>query len=255
MSELSSVQPDGTPCWIDLGIHDLDRAREFYGALFGWEFQTGPAEAGYYTMCTLRGRQVAALAPNQDPDASEFWWNVYFATADCDGHAKAVVEAGGEVVLPPMDVMDAGRMALVRDAVGAQFGLWQGRAHIGAEIVNEPGALLRNDLITPDPERAREFYRRVFGYTLDANPDMPELDFTFLRRPDGHEIGGIVGAPEATSSAWNVLFQVEDADAAAEAARGAGATVLRVEDNPYARLATLRDPFGAELVVGSHRAG
>jgi hypothetical protein len=43
-------------------------------------------------------------------------------------------------------------MAIVRDPVGAQFGLWQGRAHIGAEIVNEPGSLVRNDLVTPTPE-------------------------------------------------------------------------------------------------------
>lgn len=77
MSELTTKQPAGTPTWIDLGIPDLDRAMTFYGALFGWEFDVGPAEFGHYTQCLLRGRPVAAIRPNPDPDATDFWWNVY----------------------------------------------------------------------------------------------------------------------------------------------------------------------------------
>ena len=57
-----------TPTWIDLGIPDLDRAMTFYGALFGWEFDVGPAEFGHYTQCLLRGRPVAAIRQNPDPD-------------------------------------------------------------------------------------------------------------------------------------------------------------------------------------------
>ena len=86
-------QLDGTPTWIDLGIPDLDRAMDFYGALFGWQFEVGPAEFGRYTTAYLRGRRVAALAPNTDPDAAAFWWNVYLATADCDATTAAVQAA------------------------------------------------------------------------------------------------------------------------------------------------------------------
>ena len=73
-----------------------------------------------------------------------------------------------------MDVTDVGRMAVVRDPVGAQFGLWQGRTHIGCEIVNEPDSLLRNDLVTPTPGPARDFYPAVFDFTLD-NDDMAAI--------------------------------------------------------------------------------
>ena len=100
--------------------------------------------------------------------------------------------------MEPMDVMGQGRMAIARDPVGAQFGLWQGAAHIGCEVVNEPGALVRNDLVTATPEPARTFYASVFDFTLDGNPDLPAFDFTFLRRPDGHEIGGIMGVAGRT---------------------------------------------------------
>lgn len=249
MSVVTANQPDGTPTWVDLGIPDLDRATAFYGALFGWDFEVGSPEAGHYTICLLRGRPAAALVPNHDPQATAFWWNVYLATEDCDRTAERVTAAGGTLLVPPMDVMDQGRMAIARDPVGAQFGLWQGRAHLGCELVNEPGALVRNDLVTPDPASAREFYAAVFDFTLDGNADLPELDFTFLRRPDGHEIGGIMGSPGAGASAWNTTFEVSDTDEVIRRAVAAGGKAGEPQDMVYGRIATLTDPFGAEFAV------
>ena len=242
-------QPDGTPTWIDLGIPDLDLAMEFYGGLFGWQFDVGPVEFGRYTTAYLRGRRVAALAPNTDPDAAAFWWNVYLATADCDATAAAVQAAGGTVVNPPADVLDQGRMAIVKDPTGGQFGLWQGRAHIGCELVNEPNTLVRNDLVTDQPEVARRFYAAVFGFTLDGNPDLPDFDFTFLRRPDGHEVGGIMGVPQGSGSSWSTTFEVDDTDAALQRAAAAGGTAGEVQDMIYGRFAQVTDPFGVEFSV------
>ncbi len=199
MSAVTTNQPLGTPTWIDLGIPDLDRAMAFYGSVFGWEFDVGPEEYGRYTMCLLGGKKVAALMPNPDENATEFWWNVYLATDDLDATVARSAAAGGTLLMEPMDIADQGRMAMVRDPAGAQFGLWQGRAHVGCELVNEPNTLLRNDLVTPNPGPAREFYAAVFDFTLDGNADLPGMDFTFLRRPDGHEIGGIVGDAAARS--------------------------------------------------------
>jgi uncharacterized protein len=255
MSEVTANQPNGTPTWIDLGIPDLDRAMEFYGAVFGWEFDVGPEESGRYTTCLVRGKPVAAIMPNPDPAATDFWWNVYLATDDCAGTAKRVVDAGGTLVQAPMEVMDQGTMAIATDPVGAQFGLWQGRALVGAQLVNEPGALLRNDLVTPTPEPARAFYAAVFDFTLDSNPDMPDFDFTFLRRPDGHEIGGIMGLPDAPSSRWGTLFEVADADAAVARATAAGGAADGPTDMLYGRMAEITDPFGTRFSIGSRLTG
>lgn len=251
MSAVTTNQPLGTTTWIDLGIPDLDKAMSFYGALFGWEFDVGPEEYGRYTMCLLRGKKVAAMMPNPDAAATEFWWNVYLATDDLDATVLRANDAGGTMLAEPMDVMDQGRMAIMRDPAGAQFGLWQGQAHVGCELVNEPGTLLRNDLVTPNPGPARDFYAAVFGFTLDGNEDLPGVDFTFLRRPDGHEIGGIMGVPSAPSSSWGTLFQVEDADAAVAAARANGGTAADAEDMQYGRMAEVTDPFGVVFTVGA----
>jgi predicted enzyme related to lactoylglutathione lyase len=247
MSEVTHRQPLGTPTWIDLGIPDLAIARDFYGALFGWEFADSGAEAGHYTMCLLRGRPVAALAPTS-ADESAHWWNVYLATDDCDATVARITAAGGRLVLPTTDVPGQGRMAIAIDPVGGQFGLWQAGGHVGCALVNEPGTLIRNDLVTADPEPARRFYAEVFDFTLDGNPDLPEWDFTFLRRPDGHEIGGIMGVPEA-APLWQTTFEVADTDAALEQAREHGGRVGVPEDFVYGRMAQVTDPFGAEFSV------
>jgi predicted enzyme related to lactoylglutathione lyase len=204
-------------------------------------------------MCLLRGKPVAALTPTE-PSGS-YWWNVYFAIDDCDRTARRITEAGGTLVLEPMDVMSQGRMAMAIDPVGAQFGLWQGGDHVGCAIVNEPNALIRNDLVTPDPAPARAFYAKVFDFTLDANRDLPDADFTFLRRPDGHEIGGIAGVTAAPRSRWTTMFEVEDADTTAKAALAAGGTAEDPQDNIYARMAKITDPFGTEFIVGSRPKG
>jgi uncharacterized protein len=250
MPEVHENQPEGTPTWMDLGVPDLDRAMEFYGSVFGWEFDVGPEEYGRYTTCLLKGRRVAAMSPQFDPSAGVFW-NVYLATDDCDRTVEKAREAGGTVLVEPMDVMDQGRMAVVSDPVGAQFGLWQGRDHIGCEVVNEPGALVRNDLITPTPAPARAFYAEVFDFTLDSNPDLPEFDFTFLRRPDGHEIGGILGDPAAVTASWGTLFEVEDTDATVARVIAAGGTSTPPSDFVYGRIAEVTDPFGARFSIGS----
>ena len=244
--DVDTNQPLGTPTWLDLGIPDLDRALQFYGALFGWEFEIGPEETGRYTMCFLRGRRVAAISAMHDP--ARVFWNVYLATDDCDRSAERARAAGGTLLMEPMDVMDQGRMAIVRDPVGAQFGLWEGRAHTGAQVVNEPGALVRNDLVTPDPGPARDFYAAVFDFSLEGNPQMPQADFTFLRRPDGHEVGGIMGAPGSTS-AWSTTFEVAGTDEAVQRALDAGGRSDGAKDFLYGRLATITDPFGAEFSI------
>ncbi|MFI6869043.1 VOC family protein [Nocardia sp. NPDC050406] len=245
--ELTQAPPNGTPSWVDLGIPDLERAMEFYGAVFGWEFEEGPAETGRYTMCLVRGKPVAAMMPNPDPDASEFWWSVYFATDDCDGTAKRITDAGGQVPMEPMDVMDKGRMAIAFDTTGGQFGLWQGRAHIGAEIVNEPGSIVWNELFTARPEPARDFYVAVFDHTPEP---LPEFDFTVLHRPDERPIGGIQAEPSAPKSRWVTYFEIEDVDAALRRATEAGGGVsLAAEDTPFGRIAGIRDPFGAEFRI------
>ncbi|HEY2063048.1 MAG TPA: VOC family protein [Amycolatopsis sp.] len=238
MSSVDRNQPLGTPTWVDLAVPDLERAREFYGRVFGWEFDGGD--------CLLRGLPVAGLrvaSPNSPG------WDVHLATEDVDATAAAVTAAGGTLLTEPHDVTGRGRSAFALDPSGARFGLWHGRGFPGCRLVNEPDTLVRNDLLTPGAAKARDFYCAVFGFTLDGNQDLPGADFTFLRRPDGHEIGGIFAAPDATVSSWATTFEVADADATVAKAVAAGGTAQPAAPTPYGRMAAITDPFGTEFTA------
>ncbi|WUI03084.1 VOC family protein [Spirillospora sp. NBC_00431] len=258
MTHVTSNPPEGTPTWLDIGVPDLDRAKTFYGTLLGWQFQDAGPAAGHYNTCMLRGEPVAGMMQNPEDQPDVYWWNVYFATDDCDGSVKRATDAGGEVVVPAMDVMDLGRMAIVRDPRGGQFGLWQGRALPGSRIVNDPGSFTWNDLFVPgDAGPAREFYEALFGYRIEPMADAEGLDYTTAARPDGRYIGGVLGGEglvlgggtEEVAS-WLTYFAVDDADEAVRRVRAGGGTVdEEPADTPYGRIATVRDPFGVPFRV------
>ena len=112
-------------------------------------------------------------------------WSTYVATDDADLVATRVEAAGGQVVVAPFDVFDQGRMAVFADPAGAAFSVWQPMAMPGAELFNVPGAMCWNELVTPDPEGAKEFYALVFGWQPEEQPVGP-VTYTGwrLRRPD-----------------------------------------------------------------------
>ena len=139
MSERNGY-PQGTPCWADLSTSDVEGAREFYGALFGWEWEIAGPEYGNYSTGSLRGKKVAAVASRMD-DSQPVVWTTYLAVDDADKWAAAVPEAGGTVAVPPMEIPGQGRMAIGVDPTGAAFGIWEAAAHRGSELVNEPGTV------------------------------------------------------------------------------------------------------------------
>jgi predicted enzyme related to lactoylglutathione lyase len=134
---------DGVPSWVDLGSTDLAKSRDFYAGLFGWNCPEGPPEAGGYSVCDLGGKTVAGLGPLMNPNMPPVWMT-YVNVDSADDAVTKVAANGGTVFMPPMDVMDAGRMAVFADPVGAVIGLWQPNQHTGAQVANEPNTYRRS---------------------------------------------------------------------------------------------------------------
>ncbi|MGH9270275.1 MAG: VOC family protein [Ilumatobacteraceae bacterium] len=268
----------GVPCWVDTGQPDPQAATEFYAALFGWDFEDlMPAEVpGHYFIARLGGLDVAAIGSQQPGDDTPAAWTTYIAVADADESARAVTAAGGTVMVEPMDVMDAGRMAVVADPAGATFSLWQAGRTKGAQLVNAPGTVNFNDFSTPDLDAAAAFYGAVFGWEVLRFPDdvgggemwalrgygddLERLEPGTRQRqremgaPDRFEdvVASVVplDAPEEQAR-WDVTFAVDDCDTIAARATELGGEV-RVE--PYdvgpVRTAQIADPAGARLTIG-----
>ncbi|MYW06627.1 VOC family protein [Streptomyces sp. SID3343] len=248
MSDWNAPYPTGVPCWVDLTVPDVEAGLAFYRGLFGWEATIGPAELGYYTSCTLGGRMVAGVGGRMPDQEGPPEWTIHFAAEDADDVARRIGEAGGTVVLPPMDVMTFGRMALATDPTGATFGLWQAGDHRGAGVVNEPGAVVWNELYTPDSARAKQFYTSVFDFSYD---DMSDADFDYATfKVRGELRGGIAGARNGPPPHWATYFAVGDADETVDRVDDLGGKILRgPEESPYGRVAAVQDPQGAVFNV------
>jgi predicted enzyme related to lactoylglutathione lyase len=140
MGERTRYDP-GTFCWVGLATSDVAAAKAFYGSLFGWEAEDREAGAAG-TYATLRR----------------------------GGSAARAAELGGAAVFrAPFDVLDAGRVAAIRDPTGVIVSLWQPRSRIGATLVNDTGALCWNELATTGIERAKSFFGQLLGWEYETD--------------------------------------------------------------------------------------
>jgi predicted enzyme related to lactoylglutathione lyase len=246
----------GTPSWTDLATPDLDASQSFYGALFGWDFETqdtGSPE-NPYVIASQGGKATAGmmrLTPEMQAGGMPPVWATYVTVADVDASAAKAVELGGSVVQPAMDVMDAGRMAVLVDPAGAAVCLWQARGSIGAELVNEPVSLTWNELMTPDVDAVTPFYEGLFGWKRDDQSMGDGPPYTLWMLGDRGVAGGMVPPMEGMPSFWGIYFSVADADATVAKAQELGATVLAgpMDIPDVGRFATLTDPQGAAFSV------
>lgn len=252
--EVTSYTP-GTPSWVELATTDPEAAKRFYGALFGWEFRDEPAGDGVYTMCLLNGHSVAGLmelGPDQRTAGVPPHWATYITVPSVEDAAAKAAQAGGTVLAPPFDVMDAGRMTVVQDPAGAIVSLWEPKNHIGATLVNEPGTFCWNELQVHDMAAAEAFYRQVLGVDA-ATTQMPEGPYTVFT-VDGRSVAGMMQIQESWGPVpphWDVYFAVADTDAFLMQAQAAGGTVhVPAMDIPdVGRFAGVTDPQGAMLYV------
>src|SRR5436190_8396201 len=97
----------GVPCWIDTSQPDPEAAIDFYGGLFGWEFENAmpPDAPGKYYIARLRGADVAAVSSQSEGAPPTPAWNTYIWVESADETASKVEDAGGRIVIPPFDVM------------------------------------------------------------------------------------------------------------------------------------------------------
>ena len=169
----------GVPCAVDTSQPDPEAAVDFYRGLFGWEYENvmpPESESETYFVARLRGRDVAAIGHIPEGAPPTAMWRTYIWVDSADETASRVRDAGGGVMVEPLDVEpEAGRMAAFTDPEGAEFRVWQAKENKGAQLVNEPGSLNFNGLNTRDVEGAESFYGSVFGWQALALHGGPEM--------------------------------------------------------------------------------
>ena len=203
-------------------------------------------------MAMLGGHQVAAISSQPAEMAAAGappMWNTYLAVDSVDEATAKVEAAGGKVAMAPFDIMDAGRMSFVMDPSGAPVALWQANQHIGATLVNEPGTINWNELITSDPG-ATKFYADVVGLTTETMDMGDAGPYTVFKAGEAMVGGTMAPQMPGVPNHWHVYFGTADADAtAAKAAELGGSVIVPPFDTPVGRIAVLSDPQGAVFSV------
>ncbi len=250
MSYFVNKYPQGAFSWADFFSTDIEKSKAFYTGLFDWTYEDMPTGEGRpdYTMFSLEGKYVAGGSPTFDPNMPSFW-SSYITVENVEAMAKKAQELGGKITMPPMDVLDSGRMATITDPTGAMVSLWQPKNHIGAGVVNTVGAMCWNELYTNDLEKAREFYGKLLGWTFEVDSKNGYVSIKSGNRYNG---GMMAISPEMGPMPpnWAVYFTVKNMEESLKKVLELGGKVdaqpMKIDPGVFA---IVTDPAGAYIVL------
>jgi hypothetical protein len=252
------AHPHGLFSWTDISLVDVGAGKEFYSELFGWDAldQFDPDGNLIYVLFTKHGDLAAGMGPMPpEMQATGFppMWQSYISVDSVDEVVSTVTAAGGSEVLPAMDVMASGRMAILADPTGGVFSVWQAGTHAGADRFNDPGFMTWNELATRDVEAAKAFYAAVFAWTYQTDEMPGGMSYTMIsngEQPNGGVLAMDENWPEEIPPHWMVYFRVDDIDAAVAQIKGLGGSIsVEPFDTPAGRMAVVGDPQGGTFSI------
>lgn len=249
----------GKIIWRDLLTDDPAASQRFYGELFGWTFESVGAASNLksdaaYTLIRHNGKLIGGmidtLALNGRRDISQ--WIVLMSVEDIDARVKTVTAGGGEVITPPTDMQNRGRLAVIRDAEGALLGLLETRDGDPRDSEPEIDGFLWDELWTTDVAGAGAFYNDLAGLTVDTvdidNDEETAPTYSLLKAGDTPRFGIMPNPLEGLDPVWVSYIRVEDPAAITSRVAALGGRVI-VEAGPR--------PIGGEVafVAGPSGAG
>ncbi|MCL4865304.1 MAG: VOC family protein [Gemmatimonadales bacterium] len=244
----------GRFAWHELRTTDRAVAEGFYPRLLPWS--TAPWEDPSYQLWMSGDAPVGGLMQLTDemvqaglPPA----WVTFMATPDCDASAAKVTALGGQVYQAPWDIPNIGRIAMVADPQGAEFGLYTPlEVDPGLDAAPVPGQFSWHELNTTDPAAALAFYPALLGWDVMGDFDMGPMGTYHLLGYGGVHRIGITPQPEGVPAPlWLPYAMVPDADAAFATATAHGATTLvpPMEVPGGDRISVMLDPLGVMFAV------
>lgn len=239
--------------WHELMTNDREGAISFYSQLFGWttnDQDMGPN--GIYTMINSGEEGLGGMMnlPPEFPGPPH--WGVYISVEDVDAACEKIKSIGGEIVMPPFDIPEAGRASVVKDPAGAHFYVFTPKETYDMPDVR-PGLVGWNELMSSDVEKATTFYEELLGWTKEGQ-DMGEHGTYWIMNDGARKAAGAVQiAPEMQApSHWMSYVVVESIPDTVSKAEELGGKVLvpptKIEEMNV-HFAVLASPDGASIGI------
>lgn len=241
-------------CWINVMTPEAERARAFFGRLFGWTYGEMPGVPGGQ-LILAGGRTAGALmdlAVANMPPGTPAVIGVLVKVESADDAVAKVNSLGGRAE-PAFDVLDNGRMAMCNDPNGAIFAVWQPKKQAGMDVDSHThGAPGWFETLTSDVGRAVAFYKALFGWTAEEQ-QMPGMTYTLFKLDQVPVAGAMSILPHMGNVPphWAMSFTVNNADETARLGVELGATLcIPVSEIPgVGRFAMLKSPQGVSFQI------
>lgn len=246
------VREVGEFCWVNMLTPDVPASQKFFSRLFGWSYAEIP---GMGFRMQVDGADVGGMfdlaSPNTPPGTPPAI-GVMVRIANAEESVKRVRELGG-TAKDPMEIPGSGRMVECQDPNGAMFDLWEPGGNKGATVATTShGAASWFETMTTDVEKVKEFYTRLFGWTVESN-EMPGFTYTSFKKGKEFVAGCMQIVPEMGPMPphWGVYFTVSDAAVAVKTAEDAGAEVfVPQQDIPgVGKFCGLLSPHGVRFYI------
>jgi predicted enzyme related to lactoylglutathione lyase len=230
---------------------DAKKAQQFYCALFDWQIQEMPIGPGVYRMIVCGPGPIGGMREEKSMAGSS--WLPYVAVDDVDAMVGKITQRKGTVRVPPTDLPETGRYAIVADPVGAAFAVYRGKPNWPGfdPDLPVPGRACWNELLSPDDKAAQAFYSAVFGWKEDPM-DMGAMGVYRRQMLGDKQVGGMMKNPGGGApNAWLVYFLAPDLSGSTQKAKQLGAKAL-IENVPIPNIGAFSmfvDPVSAPFAM------
>jgi predicted enzyme related to lactoylglutathione lyase len=223
----TGVRKAGEFCWINVLTPNPAESKAWFSKILGWTYAD---LSGMGDSIKVDGHEIGGMfdlaSPNTPPGTPPLIGPMVMSD-DADATVAKANSSGG-TSKPAFDIMDAGRMAELKDPSGAQLDIWQPKRNAGTSADKaHHGAPSWYENYATDTKKAAKFYTDVFGWTAEVMP-MPGMDYTIFGF-EGVQIAGmmaITGDMKDVPPSWATYFTVEDIDKTAKQVAELGGTVF-----------------------------
>ncbi len=244
----------GKVVWHDLMTTDVDKSKDFYKKLLGWECNvTDMGPAGKYNMIRSGKTDLGGYMPLEGKSGLPSHWIAYVTVADVDAAARKTTENGGQIGVEPMDIPGVGRFAVVSGPEGAWISPFKHETAPAGDAP-EPTPAFNTfhwlELMSTDIDASLKCYGSVFGWKAQAM-DMGEMGTYHVMQVDGVNRAGMMATPPDAQgpSQWVPYVGIEDVDdVTARAEKLGGKVYVPPMDIPgVGRFSMIADATGATL--------
>ena len=255
------INPNGAFIWYELLTTDADAAADFYSNVVGWQVADSGMVGMDYRLLNAGDAQVGGLMQLDqamlDGGARPTWLG-YVSVDDTDAAVARIGAAGGKVQVPPGDIPNVGRFAMIADPQGIPIYVLHDKGDTPSTAFAQSlyGHCAWHELETPDPKAAMDFYCGQFGWTPGDTMPMGDAGDYLMFDFAGAPIGGIMQATLVGSPPmWRFYFRVPNLETAMHQIEAGGGKVLHgPQDVPGDdRIVVGADPQGALFALVAAR--